>query len=318
MARLNERPVHAFTAAFPNSRAGDEREQARRVARALGAEHVEVELREADFWLLLPAIAAAMDDPAADYAVVPTWKLAAAAREAGLKVILCGEGGDELFAGYGRYRSIMRPWWAGGKVLRGRGVFDKLGVLRGDLAGWRDGIAAAEFHAASPGRSRLQVAQATDCADWLPNDLLLKLDRCLMAHGIEGRTPFIDPQVADFAFRLPDELKLRRRLGKWLLRRWLAAEVPAAEPLSPKRGFTVPAGEWIARRGAQLGPLVAHQLGVREICRPASVERLFRDAGSRHAGFAAWSLLFYALWHRHHILGLAPGPDVFATLGARG
>ncbi len=89
---------------------------ARAVATELGAEHVEVEFREADFWLLLPEIARAMDDPAADYAILPTYKLAAAAREAGLKVILSGEGGDELFAGYGRYRSVMRPWWAGGKL----------------------------------------------------------------------------------------------------------------------------------------------------------------------------------------------------------
>ncbi|HAI28629.1 MAG TPA: hypothetical protein DCM48_03565, partial [Thalassospira sp.] len=48
-------------------------------------------------------------------------------------------------------------------------------------------------------RSRLAIAQAVDCADWLPNDLLLKLDRMLMAHGLEGRTPFLDPVVAEFA-----------------------------------------------------------------------------------------------------------------------
>jgi asparagine synthase (glutamine-hydrolysing) len=134
MARLNERPVKAFTVGFTSGQVADEREQARRVAKALGAEHFEVEFREADFWLLLPQITRAMDDPAADYAVLPTYKLAAAAREAGLKVILSGEGGDELFAGYGRYRSLMRPWWIGGKALRGRGSFDKLGILRGDLA----------------------------------------------------------------------------------------------------------------------------------------------------------------------------------------
>ena len=147
MARLNERPVKAFTIGF--SRAATARRArggARRRREALGAEHVEVEFREADFWRLLPEIARAMDDPAADYAILPTYKLAAAAREAGLKVILSGEGGDELFAGYGRYRSVMRPWWAGGRLPRGRGNLDKLGLLRGDLAGWRDGIAAAELH----------------------------------------------------------------------------------------------------------------------------------------------------------------------------
>jgi asparagine synthase (glutamine-hydrolysing) len=316
MARLNERPVKAFTVGFTAGDVADERAQARAVAQALGAEHVQVEFREADFWRLLPEIAAAMDDPAADYAVLPTYKLAATARAAGLKVILSGEGGDELFAGYGRYRSVMRPWWMGGKLLRGRGTFEKLGILRGDLAGWRDGVAAAELRATQPGRTRLQVAQATDCADWLPNDLLGKLDRCLMAHGIEGRTPFLDPVVAAFAFRLPDELKVRRGLGKFLLRRWLASHVPTAEPFARKRGFTVPVGDWIARRGAQLGPLVARQPGVREICVPQAVEKLFREASGRRTGFAAWTLLFYALWHRQHIQRLPAGPDVFATLSA--
>jgi asparagine synthase (glutamine-hydrolysing) len=318
MARLNERPVKAFTVGFSGSGAADEREAARKVAQSLGAEHIEVEFREADFWRLLPEIARAMDDPAADYAVLPTYKLAATAHEAGLKVILCGEGGDELFAGYGRYRSVMRPWWAGGRLLRGRGNLDKLGILRGDLSGWRDGVAAAELHAASPDRSRLQVAQATDCADWLPNDLLTKLDRCLMAFGIEGRTPFLDPAVAEVAFRLPDDFKVRRGLGKWLLRRWVAEHVPAVEPFAKKRGFTVPVGEWIARRGVQLGPLVAAQPGVREICLPNAVEKLFAGPRARHERFAAWTLLFYALWHRQHIQGLAPETDVFTTLAARG
>ncbi len=318
MARLNERPVKAFTIGFSSAGAGDERAAAAQVARALGAEHVEVEFREADFWRLLPEIAGVMDDPAADYAILPTYKLAAAVREAGLKVILSGEGGDELFAGYGRYRSVMRPWWAGGRLLRARGNLDKLGLLRGELAGWRDGIAAAEVQAAKPGRTRLQAAQATDCADWLPNDLLTKLDRCLMAHGVEGRVPFLDPVLADVALRLPDELKLRKGMGKWLLRRWLAQHVPAAEPFAKKRGFTVPVGAWIARRGAQLGPLVAAQPGVREICLPDAVEKLFRDPSRRHESFAAWTLLFYALWHRRHIEALAPESDVFATLAMRG
>jgi asparagine synthase (glutamine-hydrolysing) len=315
MARLNERPVRAFTVGFTGSGVADEREHARAVAAAARADHVEVEFKEADFWRLVPEIAAAIDDPVADYAVLPTYKLAAAAREAGIKVILSGEGGDELFGGYGRYRAVMRPWWAGGKLLRGRGNLNRLGILRGELAGWRDGIAAAEVTAAAPGRTRLQAAQATDCADWLPNDLLTKLDRCLMAHGVEGRTPFLDPVVAEFAFRLPDELKVKRRMGKWLLRQWLAEKLPVAKPLERKRGFTVPVGEWIARRGAALGPLVAAQPAIREICVPGAIEKLFLSAGGKHEGFAAWTLLFYALWHRHHIQLLPPGPDVFATLG---
>ena len=318
MARLNERPVKAFTVGFPGTEPEDERAAARAVAHALGAEHVEVEFHDTDFWSSLPAIARALDDPAADYAILPTYKLAATAKAAGLKVILSGEGGDELFAGYGRYRSLMRPLWRGGKLLRGKGNLDRLGILRDPLAGWRDGIQAAELAAAAAGRSRLQVAQATDCADWLPNDLLIKLDRCLMAFGVEGRTPFLDRAVANVAFRLPDELKVKKGLGKWLLRRWVESRVPAAQAMAKKRGFTVPVGEWIARRGAELGPLVAAQPGVAEICEPGAVAKLFLKAAEKREGFAAWTLLFYALWHRIHIEGAKAEGDVFTALAARG
>jgi asparagine synthase (glutamine-hydrolysing) len=314
MARLNDRPVRAYTAAFPAAGVADERARARAVARALGAEHVEVEVGEADFWRALPRIAAAVDDACADYAVVPSYLLAqAAARE--VKVVLCGEGGDEILAGYGRYRSALRPPWLGGRAMRARGTFDGLGVLREPGRAWRAGIAAAETQAGGGGRSRLQAAQATDCADWLPNDLLVKLDRCLMAHGLEGRTPFLDRAFAATAFVLPDRLKLRGRLGKWVLRRWLSRHLPESAPLARKRGFTVPVGEWIAGHAARLGPLVAAQPGIAEMCRAGAVERLFASGGKR-AGFAAWTLLYYALWHRAHILGVNPDGHVFEALAA--
>lgn len=315
MARLNERPVRAYTAGFGGDVVPDERAHARAVAESLGADMVEVSFDANDFWQLLPRIAAVMDDPAADYAILPTFKLSAAARADGLKVILSGEGGDELFAGYGRYRSAMRPWWQGGRSMRTRGIFDRLDVLRERPAGWRDGLTAAEAMAEFPGRSRLQVAQAVDCADWLPNDLLIKLDRCLMAHSVEGRTPFLDPEVMAVGYRLPDTLKVRDGLGKWLLRKWLDGHLPVARAFERKRGFSVPVGEWIHAHGARIGPLVARQPGVAALCNPAAVEKLFVKRG-RRAGFASWILLFFALWHNHHILAnRAVDGDAFDVLG---
>jgi asparagine synthase (glutamine-hydrolysing) len=316
MARLDSTGVLAFTAGFASPGAPDERAQAAAVAKAAGARHETIEITEQMVWRHLPEIVACMDDPAADYAIIPTWFLARHARQQ-VKVVLCGEGGDEIFAGYGRYRSTMRPWWQGGRLMRGRGTFDKLDVLRTPSVGWRDGLAISEGEAALPGRSRLMVAQATDMADWLPHDLLLKLDRCLMAHGVEGRTPFLDPAVAAAGFRLPDRLKVQGGKGKWLLRRWLETALPEARPFAPKQGFTVPIGAWIAGQGDRLGPLVAAQPGVAEIARPDRVAALFRQAAGRHEGFAAWSLLFYALWHRAHIEGRAPAGDVFEVLGSR-
>ena len=321
MARLNERPVLAFTAGFADGIVHDERDHARAVAAAAAAEHVEVEFDEEDFWRLLPAITEALDDPSADYAALPTFKLAETVRAAGIKVVLTGEGGDELFGGYGRYRRATRWRVLGGRPMRAAGAFDGLGVLRRRAPHWRDGVRRAELAERRPGRSRLQVAQATDCADWLPNDLLAKLDRCLMAHGVEGRVPFLDPVLAAFAFRLPDRLKTRRRLGKWLLRRWLETRLPAAAPFSRKRGFTVPVGEWIARRGRRLAPLVAGDAAVGEVAEPTAVAALFAslDVGAdKRRRQAAWILLFYALWHRRHVRGLAAEGGVFSTLAAGG
>jgi asparagine synthase (glutamine-hydrolysing) len=315
MARLNDRPVRAFTAGFPGTDAHDERALAKEVARAAGAEHIEIEVTKNDFWTTLPEIAGAMDDPAADYAILPTYLLA---REAArhVKVVLCGEGGDELFAGYGRYRTALRSRWFGGRQMRHRGFLDDLGVLR-DATGWRHGIEEAEKQIAANKGTRLQHAQALDCADWLPNDLLLKVDRCLMAHGLEGRTPFLDQRVAELAFRLPDALKVKGEMGKYILRKWLTRALPAADAFSRKRGFTVPVAEWIAIRARTLGSLIAQSEGIAQVCHRERVEALFHSFGQRggkREGAACWQLLFYALWHRIHVEGRSPRADVMSVL----
>ena len=162
-------------------------------------------------------------------------------------------------------------------------------------------------------RSKLQIAQATDFRDWLPNDLLTKLDRCLMAHGLEGRTPFLDKKVAAMVFLLKDSFKISNGKGKWILRQWLSKTLPKAEPMSRKRGFTVPVGYWISQQGEKLGPLVARLPAIQKICNPTEVIRIFKS-NDKHAGFAAWTLLFYALWHKRHVEGLRPDGDVFEVL----
>ncbi|MGN6514608.1 MAG: asparagine synthase (glutamine-hydrolyzing) [Rhizomicrobium sp.] len=317
MAKLNERPVRAFTARFPATSKSEEASFARDMAKAVGAEHLEVEVTAEKFWAQLPAIASAIDDPTSDYAIVPTYMLAEeAAKE--MKVVLCGEGGDELFGGYGRYRSAMRPALLGGRKLRARGFLDGFGVMRDASQAWRNGIADAEQRTSKHPRTRLQQAQAIDCVDWLPHDLLVKLDRCLMAHSMEGRTPMLDPVVAEFAFRLPDKFKVRGGLGKYLLRRWLERALPDSRPFAPKKGFTVPVEEWIAGRAEKLAPLVAGSAGIAEVCYPEAVEKLFRNyarGGDKRMGIACWQLLFYALWHRIHGEGVEAQGSVFDCLG---
>jgi asparagine synthase (glutamine-hydrolysing) len=295
MARLNQRPVTAYTCGFDAPGAVDERRVAERVARALDLDWREARFGEEDFWRVLPQVAWALDDPTADYATLPTWRLAEAARGT-LTVVLTGEGGDELFAGYGRYRRALRPRWLGGRPAEPR--TEDAGALQR----WRDASRPP------PGLSPLQAAQWADIATWLPNDLLLKLDRCLMAHGLEGRTPFLDREVAAFAWALPDRCKVRGGYGKWLLRKWLERACPAASPWARKQGFTVPVEAWIAPRAADIArrigavPLVARLAG-------AEAGELMAAPGGR------WPMLFFAVWSLIHLDGLSPREALAAVVG---
>jgi asparagine synthase (glutamine-hydrolysing) len=306
MARLNARPVTAFTCGFDVPSARDERAAAERVATALKLDWRETTFGEEDFWRILPQVAWALDDPTTDYATLPTYKLAEAARGT-LTVVLTGEGGDELFGGYGRYRRSLRPGWLGGRPAEPQidAPFLKDGG-KGALQRWREAAKAPK------GLTRLQQAQYADIATWLPNDLLLKLDRCLMAHGLEGRTPFLDREVAAFAFNLPDRMKVRGRYGKWLLRKWLERTCPAADPWGRKKGFTVPVASWIAPRAADLGPRIAETRAVREVCDLDAVRAVFTDEAQAKN---RWPLLFFAVWSLIHLEGAEPAAALKVLLG---
>ena len=309
MARLNSEPVLTYTAGFGSASVPDETSQARAVAKALGATHVEVNITEKDFWRDLPNIAAALDDPCADYAIVPSYGLA---REAAkdVKVILSGEGGDELFAGYGRYRRALRPRWLGGRDAQRNGFLDQITVLKKEVPPEprQNTMNLSQY-------TRLQALQAEDFVDWLPHDLLIKLDRCLMSHGLEGRTPFLDKPLADFVFCLPDREKVNFRRGKKLLRSWLDKRLPNAQAFARKKGFTVPISRWLGERSKELGGMVSRQPGIQELCVPDTVVSVF-GTRSKRAVQASWRLLFFSLWHRRHVLGLVPEGDVFDCLSA--
>ncbi len=308
MSRLNQRPVTAFTCGFNAPDARDERAQAERVAKALNLDWRETTFDEHDFWRIAPQVAWALDDPTTDYATLPTYKLAEAAKGT-LTVVLTGEGGDELFAGYGRYRRALRPRWLGGRMAEPQ-IDAPFLPDRGRVAqqGWRD----ATKWVGDRSMSLLKGSQADDIVTWLPNDLLLKLDRMLMAHGLEGRTPFLDREVAAFAFNLPDRMKVRGKYGKYLLRKWLERHCPAAEPWAKKKGFTVPVASWIAPRAGDLGPRIAQVKAVAEVCDVEAVRAVFIDDRQAHN---RWPLLFFALWSRIHLEGAEPPAALASLLG---
>jgi asparagine synthase (glutamine-hydrolysing) len=129
---------------------------------------------------------------------------------------------------------------------------------------------------------------------------------------VEGRTPFLDREVAAFAATLPDRLRANPRHGKVLLRHWLAAHAPETEPFARKRGFNPPVGRWMHARRAEIAPRVARQTGVAAFASPAAVAAVFEQA--REAPQPAWSLLYYALWYATRIEGRAADGDIARVL----
>ena len=313
-------PILTYTVRFDRG-GDDETDAARGLAMAEGADFVDVPYGKTDFLADAGMAALACDDPAADYAILPTLHLARrAARD--VKVILSGEGGDEFFAGYGSYRAGLRP--IGAKFPTRAGAALRGGLFHDDLSS-RLGARYQKSAETMPSMvarltdrdGALARLQRHDIEDWLPNDLLIKLDRCLMRHGVEGRTPFIDRAFSPYGFGLPLTAKIGKGGGKQLVKTWLASRLPSCRPFARKRGFTVPVGDWIAEDAAVLAPLVASQPGIAAVMRKDAAKGVIENASGR-GGLLAWRVLFYALWHQVHVCGVDPHQPLAEILAARG
>ncbi|XP_022778101.1 uncharacterized protein LOC111319618 [Stylophora pistillata] len=313
MSRESAKPVRTFTIGFSNGDVHDARVAARKLSAHFGTEHEELTFSENDFWTLLPQVIEALDDPIFDPAMMPTFKMAKIAAQE-LKVVLCGEGGDELLAGYRRYQKVKWPQWMGGRIMRQKGLFSGTKIFTSSYENiWRSRLSDCAQKIKSSTHTRLQWAQAIDIATWLPNNLLTKLDRCLMAHSLEGRTPFLDPIVAQATYGLPDHLKVRRQWGKWILRQWMEEDLPLAEPFTKKRGFNVPVGHWVLKYKVQLANLLPDHEAFEGLCNRSEMQNTIRSA-TKDQGMGVWTLLVYALWYQRFIQGRPLGDKVFDSL----
>ena len=296
LAMLGLSSIKSYTIGFDSPSGQDEMAKAAILADKFGTEHHELIFGEDDFWTYLPKVAGYFCDPVADYAVLPTWKLAAEASRS-LKVVLCGEGGDEIFAGYGRYKN--RPIKSFVRRLRGkhRYTLDEAEALK-----------QFRIFKGAIDHTPLQVRQIRDIIDYLPNDLLLKLDNCLMAHGLEGRTPLLDKQIMAFGFLLPDRLKMSRGTGKLLLKTWVDRHAPEARAFGRKKGFTVPVGYWIEKKADKISELLSRSEAIRKYAGEFDLKKLFANSAKSNA-LLCWRLMYFAAWHRLHIEAPGAGPD---------
>jgi len=222
-------PVHTFSLGFAGARVPNELASAAATARRFGARHTGIEAARTAMLNRLPLALWAADELMLDHASLPTLLLAEHAAKI-VKVVFTGEGGDEVFAGYGRYRGGLLKRFTNSARGRPRGGFNTAGnfsrgwsarLFNPELlaADWRAPTRAA-WSAAAPALSRLERMQRVDIGTWLADDLLVKADRMLMAFGVEGRVPWLDVRMVEFGLALADHLKVRGRTGKWFLREW--------------------------------------------------------------------------------------------------
>ncbi len=350
MAGESTLPVKTFSMGFSGEPSFDETAYARQIARQFATEHHEFIVKP-DLIELVEELVWHHDQPFGDSSAIPTYMVSKLAREH-VTVALTGDGGDELFAGYDRFRaarladvySRLIPGFAhrilvraleraristayGGPVKRAARFVGAanlplptryLSWVRYVPEGWvsalvgSEGEAAVQQHyaghfAAHPqddGAKILPRLLDVNFRTYLPDDLLVKVDRCSMAVSLEARSPFLDYELVEFAARLPDTLKLRRGTQKYLLKQAMRGILPDAIIDRPKHGFGVPVGRWFrVEMASYLGNmLLSKRAQGRGILNPAAVKDMIdvHMAGRADLGNALWTLLTFELWLRRY------------------
>jgi asparagine synthase (glutamine-hydrolysing) len=287
MSRELGSPVKTFSVGFEED-GYNELPYAREVARLAGTEHHEMVVRMGDL-SVLPSLARSLDEPFADASALPTYHVSKAAA-AHVRMALSGDGGDELFGGYARYRKELLLRLASPATAALRPFTGALArhVLFGRRAQRLSGIA---YHAALPFGASYETAvglltpearravlangagrqwwlsewfgrfdglaagdrmMAVDMHSYLPGDILVKVDRMSMACSLEVRAPLLDHELLEFAAALPVSLKVTRRGGKHLLRRHAERLLPSSLVNRRKQGFAIPLDEWFRGEAARM------------------------------------------------------------------
>lgn len=330
--------VHTFTIGFPGYGKLDETEHARLIASHFGTRHTELMAEDASADLL-PRLARQFDEPMVDSSMIPTFLVSQLVRQH-CTVALGGDGGDELFGGYGHYSRLQwmhrrlgfipRPLrqgiaMAAGKFLpmgsKGRNWAQGLGVDLDNglpqIASRFDANARRHLLAGRPAWSLmaesvfkrrvpltsdvLQRATRMDFANYLAEDILVKVDRASMLSSLEMRSPMLDYRMIEFAFgKVPSRLKATHTEKKILLKRLTDRVLPAEFDRQRKQGFSIPLSEWL--KGGAFRSLFNEVLRDPQcIFDSETVDGLLRgqDKG-RNNSERLFSLVLFELWRREY------------------
>lgn len=334
MARHNPGRIETFSVGFAEKRYS-ELGEANRVARHVGTRHHELTVNGDDFTEILPLLIRARDAPVPEPSDIALYRLAMMAART-VKMVLTGEGADELLGGYPKHpmerysalyralapgplhRHLLLPLVSYSPVARRRarialtamGLRDEaeryaqwFGAL--DPEGRRTLLRLPEAPFAAPavsGTSALRRIFFFDQTSWLPDNLLERGDRVTMAASLEARMPFLDHVLAGLVSTLPD----RQRVGKTLLRRAVADLVPAETLSRRKVGFRAPVGAWLrgSLRGWLSDTLLSTGARTRELYRNERLGRIVDEhmSGRVDHDKLLWTMLSLELFYREYRL----------------
>ena len=334
----------------------DESANARRIAKYLGTDHQEWIMNPSDALDLIPKLSTIFDEPFADVSQLPTLLVAQLAKMH-VTVSLSGDGGDELFGGYHRYRwapTILRciknlplsvrhtiangiecvplsgwnRFFSGVnhllpdrlvvrqpsekllKISRLLDLSEERDVYRRLVTMWDDPVPVFGGCAQAPLElnNDLWHRQGTfsekmmwmDAVTYLPDDILVKVDRSTMACSLEGRAPLLDHRIVDFALSLPPHMKIRNGRGKWVLRELLDRYIPRSYMEQPKTGFGLPIHEWLRGPLREWGESLLNEkvLQQQSIFDAGIVRGIWQDhlSGRRNSQDLLWGVLMFQTW----------------------
>lgn len=310
-------PPETFSVGFtsPGEASWNELPLARQVAAKWGTRHHEIELSPDTLLEDLLRMVWHLDEPYGGG--LPSWSVFKEMSRS-VKVGLTGTGGDELFGNYGKWRELESPfWWRRNRQAIGEAEFrrkfferyyylsdaDKearaLRSTPGQLP-WTGPTLYALFCRDPEIGIRNRVA-ALDLGTQLPEEFLMMTDRFSMAHSLEARTPFLDRELMELAWRIPPELRTKRSDLKGLLRDAVADLLPSELLHAGKRGFVIPLKLWLRDK---LRPVVERllapeRLARQEIFRPEFYEAFVRPhlEGRADRTNVVWAALMFQLWH---------------------
>jgi asparagine synthase (glutamine-hydrolysing) len=323
LSKLKDEPIGTFSVGFPGTSLVDELPAAGAMAKLFGSRHTVITPTADEIYGVMPLTIWAADDLMRDYASLPTCILSQAAASE-LKVVFSGEGGDEVFGGYGRYRTPWAERFGKSLLAPGSGGFRTRGTFRGhwpkELFGPKLNQANNDFRkpfinawTRTPQNwTALKKMQYIDLVTAMPDNLLVKADRMMMAWGLEGRVPFLDHRIVEFGLSLPDHLKVRSGQGKLFLKKWASRFIPEDHLFTPKKGFHVPVGEWLDEElQRNLRQLLIRHPAIVQWFHPAGVAQLIaRSRESSVMSRMLWSIVQFAIWHRIFVEGSGERPPV--------